>query len=94
MLVKEQVDFSKTKNIIVASIILVIGIGGLVLGFGGVKGANVISISGTAVAMVFGIVANLVLKDRSAEWNLTKQKVEWYFLDLFSKNFWDLFLQP
>ena len=67
MLVKEQVDFSKTKNIIVASIILVIGIGGLVLGFGGVKGANVISISGTAVAMVFGIVANLVLKDRSAE---------------------------
>ena len=67
MLVKEQVDFTKTKNIIVASIILVIGIGGLVLGFGGVKGANVISISGTAVAMIFGIVANLVLKDRTAE---------------------------
>ena len=65
MLVKEQVDFSITKNIIVASIILVIGIGGLVLGFGGVKGANVISISGTAVAMIFGIIANLVLKDRT-----------------------------
>ncbi|MGM9969389.1 MAG: uracil-xanthine permease family protein [Anaeroplasma sp.] len=67
LLIKEKVDFSVTKNIIVASVILVAGIGGLVLGFGGYAGAYKISISSTAVAMILGIVLNLVLKDHSSE---------------------------
>lgn len=67
MIVKEKVDFNATKNIIVASVILVIGIGGLVLGFGGTSEGYVVSISGTAVAMILGIIVNLILKDNSIE---------------------------
>ena len=67
MLIKERVDFSVTKNIIVASVILVTGIGGLALGFGGFVGAYTVSISGTAIAMVLGIIMNIVLKDHSTE---------------------------
>ncbi|MDE6584013.1 MAG: hypothetical protein K2K15_01300, partial [Anaeroplasmataceae bacterium] len=61
MLVKERIDFGETRNIVIASVILVAGIGGLSLGFGGVLGNNIISISATAVAMLLGIVMNLVL---------------------------------
>lgn len=61
MLVKEKVDFGVTRNIVIASVILVAGIGGLALGFGGVLGGYKITISSTAVAMLLGIVMNLVL---------------------------------
>ena len=67
MLIKDRVDFSITKNIVVASVILVAGIGGLVLGFGGTVGGYKVSISATAVAMILGIIMNLVLKDHSKE---------------------------
>lgn len=65
MIIKEKVDFNNTKNIIVASVILVIGIGGLVLGFGGSSESYIVSISGTAVAMILGIIINLIIKDNS-----------------------------
>ena len=67
MIVKENVDFNVTKNIIVASVILVTGIGGLVLGFGGTSNGYIVSISGTAVAMILGIIINLTIKDHSLE---------------------------
>ena len=67
MIVKENVDFNVTKNIIVASVILVTGIGGLVLGFGGTSAGYIVSISGTAVAMILGIIINLTIKDHSNE---------------------------
>ena len=67
MIVKENVDFNITKNIIVASVILVTGIGGLVLGFGGTSAGYIVSISGTAVAMILGIIINLTIKDHSNE---------------------------
>ena len=67
MIVKENVDFNITKNIIVASVILITGIGGLVLGFGGTSAGYIVSISGTAVAMILGIIINLVIKDHSQE---------------------------
>ena len=63
MIIKENVDFNVTKNIIVASVILVVGIGGLVFGFGGTSAGYVVSISGTAVAMILGIIINLTIKD-------------------------------
>lgn len=72
MLVKENVDFNITKNIIVASVILVTGIGGLILGFGGNSDSYVVSISGTAVAMILGIVMNLTIKDHSQQVNKTE----------------------
>ena len=61
MLIKEKIDFGQTRNIVIASVILVAGIGGLALGFGGFTGAYTISISATAVAMFLGIIMNLVL---------------------------------
>lgn len=67
MIIKEKVDFNITKNIIVASVILVVGIGGLVLGFGGTSASYVVSISGTAVAMILGIIINLAIKDKTEE---------------------------
>ena len=48
-------------------VILVAGIGGLVLGFGGTTASYKVSISATAVAMILGIVMNLILKDHSME---------------------------
>ncbi|MDE5867601.1 MAG: hypothetical protein K2H02_01515 [Anaeroplasmataceae bacterium] len=68
MLLKEKVDFGKTRNIVIASVILVAGIGGFALGFGGVLGNNIISISATSVAMILGIIMNLVLpKDKEED---------------------------
>ena len=63
MLLKEKVDFNVTKNIMVASVILVAGIGGLVFAFGGNSEGYTIQITSTAVAMILGIVLNLILKD-------------------------------
>ena len=58
MLINEHIDFSKTKNIFVASVILVSGIGKLNFKFGP------ITITETAVAMLLGILLNLILVDR------------------------------
>ncbi len=67
MLIKEKIDFGKTRNIVIASVILVAGIGGLALGFGGVAGGNIITISATAVAMFLGIIMNLILPKGTIE---------------------------
>lgn len=62
MLINEKVDFNITKNIFIASAILVCGIGGLTLKFGN-PSAPVIQITSTAVAMIVGIILNFILKD-------------------------------
>jgi len=54
-LVRDKVDFSKSRNLIIASVILVIGIGDLVITFGKV------SLGGIGLAGIVGIVLNLVL---------------------------------
>ena len=57
--VEDKVDFSKKRNLIIASVIIVLGIGG-----GGIKfpflGAEV-EIAGLALATLVGIILNLVL---------------------------------
>ncbi|MDK2881993.1 MAG: uracil permease [Bacillota bacterium] len=55
MLVESQVDFSETRNLILASVILVIGIGGAELTIGN------FSIHGMPLATLIGIVLNLIL---------------------------------
>ena len=62
MLIHERVDFSNTKNIFVASAILVAGIGGLAISFA--AGSTTITVTATAVAMILGIIMNLILKDK------------------------------
>jgi len=63
MLIQEHVDFNKTKNIFIASVILVAGIGGLTLKFGD-PSSPTIEITSIALAMLLGILLNIILKDK------------------------------
>ena len=66
MLLNEKIDFNETRNIFIVSAILVTGIGGLTLKFGNPL-TPTIQITSTAVAMIFGIILNFVLKKDSTE---------------------------
>lgn len=56
VLIDNQVNFNLQRNLIIASAMLVIGIGGAVLPL-----ANVVTLSGTALAAFVGIALNLIL---------------------------------
>ena len=62
-LIRAKVDFSSTKNIFVASVILVTGIGGLALRFGN-PDAPIITVTSVAVSMILGIIINLSLREK------------------------------
>lgn len=70
MLIANRIDFGNTKNIFVASVILVAGIGGLQITVGGM------TITSTAVAMILGIILNLILKDKEADIPLSFDNIE------------------
>lgn len=55
VMIDEQIDFTKTRNLIIASSMLVIGLGGAILNMGP------LIISGTALSALIGIVLNLIL---------------------------------
>lgn len=55
VMIDEQIDFTKTRNLIIASSMLVIGLGGAILSMGP------LIISGTALSALVGIVLNLIL---------------------------------
>ncbi|MBC2580300.1 uracil permease [Clostridium sp. DJ247] len=61
--VEDKIDFGKKKNLILSSVIIVIGIGGAAVRFK-FNGADV-EIAGVALATVVGIVLNLILPDNS-----------------------------
>ncbi len=65
MLINEQVDFSKTRNIFITAAILVAGIGGLSIKFS--IAGQAVTVTSTAVAMILGIILNVVLKDKDAK---------------------------
>jgi uracil permease len=65
MLINEKVDFNKARNIFIAAAILVAGIGGLAIQFK-IAGQDV-KITSTAVAMILGILLNLILKDKEVK---------------------------
>ena len=52
------VDFDNQKNLIICSVVLALGISGVVLG------GETFSLSGTALALVAGVILNLILKER------------------------------
>lgn len=54
----KQVDLNIQKNLIICSVVLSLGISGVVLG------GETFSISGTALALVAGVVLNLILKEK------------------------------
>ncbi|WP_032121699.1 uracil permease [Clostridium amazonitimonense] len=57
--VENKIDFSMKKNLIICSVIIVLGIGGAVIQFKGIE------LSGVALATVVGIILNLVLPEKS-----------------------------
>ena len=65
MLINEQVDFTKTRNIFIAAAILVAGIGGLTFKFE--IAGQLVQVTSTAVAMILGIIRNIVLKEKKEE---------------------------
>ncbi|OCN03765.1 uracil permease [Erysipelotrichaceae bacterium MTC7] len=56
VLVDNQVDFSKQRNLIIASAMLVIGLGGAVFPLAGAA-----TLSGTALSALVGVILNLIL---------------------------------
>ena len=61
VLIKNQVDFEKSKNVIVASSMLVLGLGGAAISV--VCGDLSLTISGMSLASLVGIILNLILPD-------------------------------
>ena len=63
VLIKNQVNFENSKNIIVASSMLVLGLGGAAISI--ISGDLSITISGMSLASIVGIILNLVLPNDS-----------------------------
>lgn len=61
VLIENKVDFSKTRNMIIASVMLVLGLGGAVVGIWKFK------IYGMALAAIVGILLNLLLPEEKEE---------------------------
>lgn len=56
MLVENKIDFKRKRNLIISSVILIIGIGGAAIHVG-----DLFSLEGMALASIIGVVLNLVL---------------------------------
>lgn len=62
MLVDNKIDFGNQRNLVIASVILVIGIGGA-----SIKFTEAFQIEGMALAAIVGVLLNLFLPGRSKE---------------------------
>lgn len=62
MLVESKMDFGNNRNLVIASVILVLGIGGAAL-----KITETFSVEGMALAAIVGVILNLVLPGRNKE---------------------------
>lgn len=62
MLVDHKIDFGNQRNLVIASIILVLGIGGATIKF-----SETFQVEGMALAAIVGVLLNLVLPGKSKE---------------------------
>ncbi len=62
MLVDHKIDFGKQRNLVIASVILVIGIGGA-----SIKFSDTFQIEGMALAAIVGVLLNLILPGKTTE---------------------------
>lgn len=74
VLIQNQVDFNKTKNVIVASAMLVLGLGGATIAI--TSGDLSVSISGMSLAAIVGIILNLCLPEEKSEEKVKTNKEE------------------
>ncbi len=59
ILIDNKVDFDQKRNLLIASVVLVVGIGGLTFNFGA------LALEGMALATIFGILMNLLLPQKA-----------------------------
>lgn len=71
VLIENRIDFGKSKNIVVASTMLVLGLGGAAISI--VSGDLSVTISGMSLAAIVGILLNLLLPDEKVENSEEKQ---------------------
>ncbi|MCE2616358.1 MAG: uracil-xanthine permease family protein [Phocaeicola sp.] len=69
-LIQHHVDLNKTRNIIIVSVTLTMGIGGAVLGWGS------FSISGIGLSAIVGVILNLILPQNIIEENQDKKETK------------------
>ena len=72
VLIQNQVDFNNTKNVIVASAMLVLGLGGATISI--VSGDLAVTISGMSLAAIVGIILNLCLPTEKVEEDKIKKE--------------------
>ena len=70
VLIENQVNFNKTKNVIVASSMLVLGLGGAAISI--ISGDVSVTISGMSLAAIVGILINLFLPNEKEDKSLEK----------------------
>ena len=66
VLIQNQIDFGKNKNVIVASSMLVLGLGGAIISFK-TGGDMVVPLSGMSLAAIVGVLLNLFLPEEREE---------------------------
>lgn len=72
VLIQNQIDFGKSKNVVVASTMLVLGLGGASIAI--VSGDLSITISGMSLVAIIGIILNLCLPAKKEEKKDSKEK--------------------
>lgn len=60
VMIEDKIDFNQSRNLVIASAMLVIGLGGAVLDFSGM-----ITLSGTVLSAIVGMTLNLILPEEA-----------------------------
>lgn len=70
VLINNQIDFGRQRNLIIGAVILIVGIGGLTINIGQ------ITLSGMALAAIIGVILHLILPDKEASYGQRSNKTE------------------
>ena len=73
ILIHNHVDFTNTKNVVVAATMLVLGLGGATLSIA--YGNLSLAISGMSLAAIIGIILNLCIPEEKHEWNCSEPSI-------------------
>ena len=70
VLINNQIDFGRQRNLIIGAVILIVGIGGLTINIGQ------ITLSGMALAAIIGVILHLILPDKEASYGPSSKNTE------------------
>ena len=63
VLVENRIDFNNMKNVVIVSVMLILGLGGAIITIN--SGDISVSLTGMSLAAIFGIILNLILKEKN-----------------------------